>query len=255
MFLHGGGQNRRSWRRTAERVASEGWTAVTVDSRGHGDSDWSPTGDYTVDAYAADLQRVIEELGGQPVVVGASLGGIAALTALGERAVRAAGLVLVDVVPRMNREGRGRIASFLTRAVDGFASLEEVADAVAALDPERPRPRTTDGLRRNVREGADGRWYWHWDPRFLQGREEADRDIEETRLVAAARAITIPAMLVRGARSEVVTEAAVDELRGLIPHLRVEQVQAGHMVGGDDNDAFAARLLDFLDRTGKHRAR
>ncbi|MBC3191725.1 alpha/beta hydrolase [Pseudonocardia sp. C8] len=248
VLLHGGGQTRHAWRRAAERLAAAGWAAVAVDLRGHGDSDWAPAGDYAVEDYAADLRALITALGGRPVVVGASLGGIAALTALGRCPGLAAGLVLVDVVPRTAPEGRGRIAAFLSGGGAGFASLEEAADTVAALAPDRPRPRSPEGLRRNLRLRADGRWYWHWDPRFLTCREEADRDREEARLVAAARALTIPTMLVRGARSEVVTDAAVAELRELVPHLRVEVVEAGHMVTGDDNGVFTEHLVDFLTR-------
>ncbi|MDT7739667.1 MAG: hypothetical protein QOK09_3036, partial [Mycobacterium sp.] len=46
VFLHGGGQTRRSWGKAAAAVAERGWQAVTVDSRGHGESDWSEDGDY-----------------------------------------------------------------------------------------------------------------------------------------------------------------------------------------------------------------
>ena len=40
-FLHGGGQTRHSWGAAAEVVAERGWCTYTLDSRGHGESDWS----------------------------------------------------------------------------------------------------------------------------------------------------------------------------------------------------------------------
>ena len=83
LFLHGGGQTRHAWGRTAEIVAKEGWRAITLDLRGHGDSDWAPKGDYSFTAFCADTVAVADELGKPPVLVGASLGGMTAMIAEG----------------------------------------------------------------------------------------------------------------------------------------------------------------------------
>ena len=121
-----------SWGSTAAALGAHGWYAVALDMRGHGDSDWAADGDYSVDTLAADLRCVARVLG-RPAVVGASLGGISALLAEGEspepisRAV-----VLVDVAPRVELPGVQRIVSFMTGRPEGFASLEEAAEAVAS---------------------------------------------------------------------------------------------------------------------------
>src|ERR1700758_2673868 len=73
--VRGGGQARRSWGRAAAAVAERGWQAITVDLRGHGESDWSNEGDYRVVSFAGDVQEVLRRLPPQPVLVGASLGG------------------------------------------------------------------------------------------------------------------------------------------------------------------------------------
>src|SRR6201996_5837889 len=75
VFLHGGGQTRRSWGRAAAAVAERGWQAITVDLRGHGESDWSDDGDYRVTTFAHDVLEVLRALPPRPVLVGASLGG------------------------------------------------------------------------------------------------------------------------------------------------------------------------------------
>src|SRR3546814_16423457 len=82
---------------------------------------------------------------------------------------------------------------------EGFASVDEAADAVAAYMPHRPRPKDTSGLLKNLRLREDGRYRWHWDPRFV-GREISSAEIlsNGARLEAAARALTMPALLVRG---------------------------------------------------------
>ena len=102
VFLHGGGQTRHSWGRAAAAVADVGWCAVTIDLRGHGESTWDPTGAYDLDDYAGDLVAVFDQLGQEPVVIGASLGGLAAIRAMGGlRPGSGRGLVLVDIVPAM----------------------------------------------------------------------------------------------------------------------------------------------------------
>ena len=153
---HGGGQTRHSWDKAEQQLARAGYFAINYDLRGHGDSDWSSDGDYGVETRARDLMAVARE-GAQPfALVGASLGGITALMAacLG---LEPAALVLVDIVPKMSQKGVARIRGFMTANPDGFASLEEAADAISAYYPDRPRPRDLSGLNKNLRRGTDGR--------------------------------------------------------------------------------------------------
>ncbi len=247
VLLHGGGQTRHSWARTAERLAADGWAAITVDARGHGDSDWHPAQDYTLDGFVGDLLALMPILERPPVLVGASLGGITALLAAGEHPGIARGLVLVDVVVQLEPEGVDRIVAFLAQHHDGFSSLEEVADAIAAYNPIRRRPRNLDGLKKNVRLRPDGRWHWHWDPSFIRIADEPQRHVDPDRLRAAASNLRIPTLLVRGAQSDVVSDDGMADMLRLVPHAEVVEIPgAGHMVAGDDNDVFATRLEAFL---------
>ena len=248
VLLHGGGQTRHSWRRTAERIAADGWAAVTYDARGHGDSDWDAHRNYTLDAFVADLLAVVRTQPHPLVLVGASLGGITSLIAAAEHPGLARGLVLVDVVVDLERAGTARILDFLTAHRDGFASLDEVADAIAAYNPHRPRPRNLDGLHKNVRLRSDGRWYWHWDPAFIKIGDEAQRQADPHRLRMAAANVHIPTLLVRGEQSDVVTDAGIADMKRLIPDAETIVVpRAGHMVAGDDNGVFVVGLERFLD--------
>jgi pimeloyl-ACP methyl ester carboxylesterase len=249
LLWHGGGQTRHSWKSTAERIARSGWTSVSFDSRGHGESDWATDGDYTMDALVGDVAEAARRYP-DPVLVGASLGGLMSLMAVGSGRVKARGLVLVDVAPRIERDGTRRIGEFMREhAETGFADLDEVAGAVAAYNPHRPRPTNLDGLRKNVRQHEDGRWYWHWDPRTMPpDADEPTRHIDTERLRAAARAITVPTLLVRGRYSDVLSEEGVRDFLELVPHAQFVAVSdAGHMVAGDDNDAFANAVRAFLD--------
>lgn len=255
VFLHGGGQTRRSWGRAAAAVAHRGWQAVTVDMRGHGESDWSPDGDYRVASFAADVREILNQLPPEPVLVGASLGGITAMLLAGELARGvAAAVVLVDIVPDMDPSGAERIHAFMAdKMVDGFASLDEVADMIAEFNPHRPRPADLDGLRNNLRRRAD-RWYWHWDPQFIDGTATHPpmevTDIE--RLHAAVATIVadgVPMLLVRGQVSDLVNQERAAAFLARFPQVAFVDVEgAGHMVAGDRNDLFADAVLDFLTR-------
>ncbi len=252
VFLHGGGQTRHAWGTAGEAFARRGRYALCVDLRGHGDSDWAPNGDYTAGAFAGDVRAIAAELIGSPVLVGASLGGIASLLAVGESDGPVGSvLVLVDVAPTIEREGVERIRSFMLANTDGFEKLEDAADAIAAFIPNRPRPKDLSGLHKNLRL-RDGRWYWHWDPRFLGGESGVDGQrgtVNHRRLAEAATRVRIPTLLVRGRMSDIVSEASVEELRELVPHAEVVDVAgAGHMVAGDRNDAFNDAVLEFVER-------
>lgn len=247
VLLPGGGQTRHSWRGTGRAIARAGWYAVSLDARGHGDSAWAEDGDYSIDAFAADLRAVARSLGRAPVVVGASLGGITAMVAEGEAPGTAAAVVLVDVAAKIEIAGAERVRAFMTAFPEGFASLEEAADVVAAYLPHRPRPRQLAGLTKSLRQGPDGRWRWHWDPRFLGGTRPPSDVANPPRLSAAAAGLSVPTLLVRGRESDVLSEEGADHFMRLVPHARyVDVSDAGHMVAGDRNDRFTDAVVDFL---------
>jgi pimeloyl-ACP methyl ester carboxylesterase len=253
VLFHGGGQTRHAWGTTL-RVLGKQWRAYSVDLRGHGDSAWAPDGDYGLDAFARDVRAVARSLGQPPALVGASLGGIASLTAIAETEGEplAIALVLVDVAPRIEAAGVTRIGDFMKGNLDGFESLEQVADAIGAYNPHRPRPKNLEGLKKNLRQRAEGRWMWHWDPRFVSGRfgspdETRSTLVDGDRLQRAARKLTIPTLLVRGRMSDLLSEEGARELFELVPHARLVDVAgAGHMVAGDRNDAFNDAVVEFL---------
>lgn len=262
LLLHGGGQTRHAWDGTARALAAAGWRAIAIDQRGHGDSEAVADGRYGFPDFAADAVAVAGQItrlvGRKPVVVGASLGGLAGLLGLGlTQGSRHdpgdpafAGLVLVDIVPQMDPVGVDHIQGFMrARASEGFASVAEAGEAVARYLPHRQKPRSLEGLKKNLRLHDDGRWRWHWDRRFLDGPHSVNSDWPrvEQALLAAAGALSVPSMLVRGASSELVTEAAAQAFLSLSPATAyVNIAEARHMVAGDRNDVFAGAVLDFL---------
>ena len=258
LLFHGGGQTRHAWGTTLRVLGASGWRAYSVDLRGHGESGWDAEGDYTLDAFCADVRAVAATMPSRPAIVGASLGGMCSLVAIAETPGPpiASALVLVDVAPRIEMAGALRIGAFMFEHMEsGFGSLEEVADAIAAYNPHRPRPSDLNGLRKNLRLRPDGRWAWHWDPSFISGRmgsrdETRSSLVDSERLRAAARALTIPVLLVRGRMSDILSEEGAKELLELVPHARLVDVAgAGHMVAGDRNDLFNEAVVSFLEET------
>ncbi len=251
MLAHGGGQTRHSWASTAERLADMGWRAVSLDLRGHGDSAWAADGDYHLERFAEDLIAVAENLPDKPDLIGASLGGMAGMMV---EALLAPGtfrtLTLVDIIPRSDPEGVEKIMAFMNANLDhGFESLEAAADSIAAYLPHRPRPNDLSGLGKNLRLGDDGRYRWHWDPRFVTGVRGGRslrpmEDFEEH-----CRHIGIPVHLIRGRMSELVSlEAARAFVADLPRGAFTDVADAGHMVAGDRNDAFLGAAIAFLER-------
>ncbi|WP_037007004.1 alpha/beta fold hydrolase [Pseudomonas nitroreducens] len=250
LLLHGGGQTRHSWARAHRELAAQGYRAISVDARGHGESDWSADGNYSLEAQVADLLALIDEVGGRPALVGASMGGTHSLMACGLHPGIASALVLVDVTPRLEAQGIEHIIGFMKRHIDGFDTLQQAADAVAAYNPNRRMVDNNAGLAKNLRQRDDGRWYWHWDPRFMEGDHQAKVAHISQRMGQLAANVEIPTLLVRGKQSDVVSLEGVRELHALLPQLEFVDIEgAGHMVAGDRNDRFNSAILDFLQRS------
>jgi non-heme chloroperoxidase len=248
ILQHGGGQTRHAWKNVGETLGSAGYRAIAFDARGHGDSDWAADGRYTQDAMIEDLVCLLRSIGNpRAALVGASMGGGTSLVAVGEGCVDATALVLVDIAPRVEPEGVARIKAFMNQRPEGFDTLEEVADAIARYQPHRARPRDLAGLAKNVRVGGDGRYRWHWDPRFLDRSTDVVK--RRQRLQACARNLRLPVLLVRGGLSDVLTEEGAREFLALCPRAEYVSIgSAGHMIAGDRNDAFGVAAIDFLSR-------
>ncbi|EUC68960.1 alpha/beta hydrolase [Alcanivorax sp. 97CO-5] len=252
LLLHGGGQTRHAWTHTATVLAKAGYCATIIDARGHGQSQWCPQGDYSATALMGDLRGIIQSLPSSPYIVGASMGGLTAMLLLGEEpALACRGLVLVDVAPRLEPSGVRRVIDFMRRHPDGFDSLEQVQDAVAAYNPTRTKPANPNGLRKNLRENEDGRLHWHWDPAFLDHAAIPDADesmFGYFRLKNASSHLNLPLLLLRGYHSDVLSEAGAQELLTLVPQAQYQVIdQAGHMIAGDRNSIFTEAVMDFLE--------
>ena len=181
------------------------------------------------------------------VLIGASMGGLTGILAAHEAGPEVVTkLVLVDVVPRFEKDGSARIRDFMFSHVHGF-------ELARARPPTRSPPtcRTAPsraarkGLKKNLRL-RDGRWYWHWDPAFLT-KPDDDPFARMDKLEQAAIDLEIPILLIRGKLSDVVSTEGVQDFLAKVPRAEfVELSDAGHTAAGDDNDAFTEVVVQFV---------
>lgn len=249
LFAHGFGQTRGAWNAAADSLAARGCRCVTFDSRGHGESDRTPGGDYHMQQFADDLLALAHAQPEPPILVGASMGGLLGLVTAGEvRPTPFRALVLVDITPRWETAGVERILAFMQAHPDGFASYVEAAEQIAAYLPQRRERKSEQQLKPLLREGADGRLRWHWDPALLAGGLVSESERYQPRLFAAAANVEVPVLLLSGERSDVVSHHTLEEFLALVPHARHAEVPgATHMLAGDANDAFTAAIAGFIE--------
>jgi pimeloyl-ACP methyl ester carboxylesterase len=256
VFLHGGGLNAHTWRRTIESLAGD-IRCIALDLRGHGDSDWHPDADYALESHAADVGATVEQLGlDWPVIVGMSLGGAVALTYAGGRPASLRGLVMIDSGPGGSREeGRRRLGD-LMEGHQEYPSLDAAADRALAVNPDRDREQLRRSVARNMRETTQGTWTWKWDPRIRwrsapmsADEEKAIADERSRRLWAAAAAVTCPTLVIRGGESDMFLEADARRTVAGIPNARLVTIPgAGHTVQADRPDELARQVREFITR-------
>ncbi|CAH1664747.1 MULTISPECIES: alpha/beta hydrolase [unclassified Chelatococcus] len=252
IFLHGGAQSRRSWRRALEVFALGGFSVVSYDLRGHGESDWSAKGDYSLEAHVSDLISIVRSSPGRPILIGASLGGRVALAAaakLGSEVINC--LVLVDLTPRLNAVGLNRIRNFLSESVEGFADRAAAAAALS-LYAERPLDKPMSNIGRSLIKHNNGRFYWRWDPQAALDANLDPVDLERN-LRQAARRLEVPTLLVRGTESDLVTPDCVSDFLRDCPSAEVVNIEGqGHLMKSSNWEFFCNAALEFVHRHTRH---
>jgi pimeloyl-ACP methyl ester carboxylesterase len=248
--LHGGGQTAYMWEELGAALAPA-HHVFAPDLPGHGDTD--PVDEIDRRSLAATIPPLLDEFGiERAAFVGASLGGIVSLTLAADRPGLVAAIALIDIGHRLEDEGVNRIIDFMTKH-ESFASPEEAAVEVAEYLPHR-RQVNADNLRRNLRELPDGRWAWkHMFARRLRGAQAPAGGWRE--LVAGmgdeAATLTCPVLVLRGARSDVLSNEGAEEIASLIPDARLATVgSAGHHAAGDNPETTVDLVRDFLAEAG-----
>ncbi len=213
VFLPTAGEARLVWRPISERVGAMGWRCVAPDYRGHGASGWASS--YELEELCLDVLGVIERYAGAPLVlVGGSIGGVIAMLLAGEKKVDVSGLVLIDIVPAPRFE----------------AGQRERAKIAVALER---RDRAVDSL----------------DPKVRDGKLATEVIAQRDRIVAAARAIRVPTLLLHGGGSHVIGRAELAAFERSFRQPEILEIEgAGHLVARDQPERVAQALARYLAR-------
>ena len=256
LLLHGFGNDAHVWDDFAPLVAPY-YRVLALDLRGHGDSERSPDVlRYGHDAVAEDVAAVCDALGFERLVlVGHSFGGRAAMRFAGAHPGRLAGLVIVDAGPDLDPRGVLRIRLDTERSDPTFASPAEYERALARAYPLAKPDVLARMARHGLRARDDGRFERKTDPRFgtAGGRLSPEELVARMRaesetLWTALRATPCPALVVRGAASDILSADTADRMvEEALPQGRLAVVpRAGHSVMIDNPEGFAAAVSEFV---------
>jgi pimeloyl-ACP methyl ester carboxylesterase len=246
LFVHGAGLNAHTWDHVCVQLRDE-FRCVAVDLRGHGDSGWSDQEAYDLTDYAADIAVVRQALAlRRLVLVGMSLGGVAALTYAGTAADPLDGLVLVEAGPEPRSDGRKRLREFMSEPPE-LESVEAFVDRAMAFNPLRRPEVLRRSLLNNLRQTASGSWTWKYDPRQMSRARIEDRVRRLPELWSTVSRLTCPTLVVRGGDSDVFHDEDAEKLAATFPDGRWVRVEgARHTVQGDRPIALATALRPFL---------
>ena len=246
VFLHGGGLTCRTWDLVCLALR-DSYHCLAVDLRGHGDSDWSPELDYRLDAYVGDLGRLVELLRLERfVLVGMSLGGLVTIAYGGRNPERLAGVVLVDVGPTVQGEGARRVRDFMALPSE-LDSVEDFVERALSFNPRRDAVLLRQSLLHNLRRLPSGKWTWKYDRRSIDRGHVEDFEQRGHELWECVGRIACPALVVRGAESNLFSDEDAERLAEAFPRAELARVEgAGHTVQGDNPAELVAVLRRFL---------
>jgi pimeloyl-ACP methyl ester carboxylesterase len=254
LFLHGFSNSAHVWDEIAPVVAPY-YRVVALDQRGHGDSDHDPERRYDPDTMAADIERVLEQLGAERLVlVGHSMGGRVSIAFAGRRPEALAGLVLVDIGPENDPRGALRISLETQKQEWSFDSVEAYTRVLVQQYPETSAPTLARMAEHWTRRRADGRYELKMDAAFMQARTAEAPGEGEARERASAEAawkilrdLRCPALVVRGAASDILSADVADRMVDeAIPSGQLAVIpQAAHSVMLDNPVEFERALSRF----------
>ena len=246
LMLHGSSQQAHSWDFVSLALA-DGYHVVALDQRGHGDSDWAPDQNYSIEAHQEDLDGFVQAHGLNGfALIGHSMGGRNAYIWASRHPESLSALVIVDIGPETKPGGADRIRRF-RELPDELDSFEEFAQRVGVYTGRKPA-QVVGALKHSIRQRPDGKWTWKYDKAMRQPGSPAPTWSPEQLWECLAR-IKCPTLVVRGSRSDLFAEETMARMKTAIADCATVTIEgAGHLVPGDNPVDFVAAVRDLLRR-------
>ena len=245
-LLHGMRDSARSWDVFASSMSSE-YRVLALDSRGHGDSDWAGSGEYTFRDHVSDVGTLFDALKlDDAILVGHSAGGRYAWAYAVENPDRVRALVVVDIDPDPQNPQTARDFADIAEEPDSWDTLEELVERL------RERQIYTGEVALRAQAEAvskltdEGKYVWKADIRIVTEYERPD-------LWNYWRRIECPVLLVRGRQSRLLTHETAVRMRESLPASQVRLAElegGGHWFYQDFPGAFEATVRWFLEGLG-----
>ena len=245
LCVHGGAAHAH-WFDFVAAGFTSAYHVLALDLRGHGDSGWAQSPDYTYEHYAADLAEAVKKLELRNfVLIGHSMGGMVSLVYAANYPGRVAKLIVVDTTMRLAEERISAMRRRGNQEGSKYTSREEMMARYRLLPPgSQAVPEVIRHLAQHAgRQFADGTWRHKFDRNVYATRQSRDG-------MPLWDRIAIPALLVKGGLSQRITPDISAEVQARCPQVKfVEIPYSDHHVTLDNPPAFVSAVMAFLAPT------
>ena len=246
LLLHGLRGHCHSWDDVAARFCGQ-YHVMALDQRGRGETDWAPRGDYSTDAFVADIEEFCYTVGFDKfTLMGHSMGGRNSIAFAGRNANMLEKLVIVDIGPDIQPEGSARITEELVNVPQEFESADAQFDYMNQQNRFASEPVLRRRLKYASRELPNGKIGWRYDPEIRAQRRDGTGAAPPD-LWSPLADITCPTLLVRGTETDTISLDVANRMVDALPDGKLVHVDnAAHMVFEDNPEGFNQALADFL---------
>jgi len=245
ILLHGVWSTGAVWHDIAVALA-ETHHVRSVDFRGRSQTEWSPEGDYSTEAYVADLLGLYEAWSlEKTTVIGHSMGGGVATALAAKHPERVESLVVIDAGPVMRAGSSVEFERQLASLSQDFPSIAAARAWQAQALPNISDDAVERRLDARLVE-RDGRVVWREDPRIRTGRRLTVRPSEDE-MWKRYLSVKARTLFILGGNSQLVTDEAEKRLTTeMVDAQSVRIANAGHNVFEDNHDDTMTAIKSFL---------
>ena len=245
LLLHGFLSNADIWDDLAWLLSGD-YYVVALDQRGHGKSDWSENGDYSIDDHFSDLVRFIEHLDlDELILIGHSMGGRNALFYCTCRPERIKKLILVDARPGNSEQSVEALKRMLDFAGVNAGDIDDTVQKANTLFPDLSLKAAYNQVRTESEKAVETKNSHSFDPWLVVASQLVDNRVED--LWPFMESVSCSTLVIRGEHSTFISKEDAENMIYLIPGAKMETIpHASHLPMWENRQAFHQAVLSFL---------